>query len=52
VFWERVWRSSGIGFVGLVIIAYFIYGDQPKVRASADSLVAFYDGHRSGSSWR
>ena len=46
-FWERLWRTSGIQFLVLFIIAYFIYGYQPQVRASADALVAFYDGHRT-----
>jgi hypothetical protein len=47
VFWERLWRTSGIQFVGLFITAYLIYGYQPQVGASADALVAFYDGHRT-----
>jgi hypothetical protein len=47
VFWERLWRSSGIQSVGLFIIAYLIYGYQPQVGASADALVAFYDGNRT-----
>jgi hypothetical protein len=46
-FWERLWRTSGIQFLGLFIIAYMIYGYQPQVGASADTLVAFYDGHRT-----
>jgi hypothetical protein len=46
-FWERFWRLSGIQFVVLFIIAYLIYGYQPGVGASADVLVAFYDGHRT-----
>src|ERR1700731_2060707 len=46
VFWERLWRSSGIQSVGLFIIAYVIYGYQPQVGASADAVVAFYEGHR------
>ena len=46
-FWERLWRTSGIQFVGLFIIAYIIYGYQPQVGAPADALVAFYDGHRT-----
>ena len=46
-FWERLWRTSGIQFVGLFIIASVIYGSQPQVGASADALVAFYDGHRT-----
>src|SRR6202521_5915607 len=46
-FWERLWRLSGINFVAFVIIAYVIYGHQPQVGASADALVAFYDGHRT-----
>ena len=46
-FWERLWRTSGIQFVVLFIIAYIIYGYQPQVGAPADPLVAFYDGHRT-----
>ncbi len=45
--WERNWRGSGIFFVVLFIIAYVIYGSQPKVGASADKLVSFYDGDRT-----
>jgi hypothetical protein len=47
VFWERLWRSSGIQSVGLFIIAYVIYGYQPQVGASADAVVAFYEGERT-----
>ena len=47
VFWERLWRTSGIQSVGLFIIAYAVYGYQPQVGASADALVAFYDGGRT-----
>ena len=47
VFWERLWRTSGIQFVGLFIVAYAIYGDQPQVGASTDALVAFYGGDRT-----
>jgi len=47
VFWERLWRQSGIHFVVFFIIAYVIYGYQPGVGASADELVAFYDGDRT-----
>src|SRR5262245_13655904 len=46
-FWERLWRTSGIQFVGLFVVAWLIYGYQPQVGASADALVAFYDGHRA-----
>lgn len=45
--WERLWRMNGINFVLFFIIAYVIYGDQPKVGASADKLVSFYDGDRT-----
>jgi len=47
VFWERLWRMSGINFVAFAIIAYVLYGSQPQVGAAADTLVAFYDGHRT-----
>ena len=46
VFWERVWRSSGIQFVVFSIIVYAIYGHQPQVGASADALADIYDGDR------
>ena len=46
VSWERLWGASGIAFVVMFIIAYLIYGDQPKVGASTDELVSFYDGDR------
>jgi len=46
-FWERLWRMSGINFVVFFIIAYVIYGNQPKVGASTDALVAFYQGDRT-----
>jgi hypothetical protein len=46
-FWERLWRMSGINFVAFAIIAYVLYGSSPQVGASADTLVAFYDGHRT-----
>src|SRR5712692_6068394 len=47
MFWERLWRMSGINFVIFFIIAYLIYGYQPRVGAPADALVAFYDGDRT-----
>ena len=43
-FWERLWRTAGMQSVGLFIVAYFVYGDQPYVGASAEALVAFYQG--------
>lgn len=43
-FWERLWRGSGIIFVVFFVIAYVMYGLQPKVGASAETLVSFYDG--------
>jgi hypothetical protein len=45
-FWERLWRTAGLQFVVFFIIAYLIYGNQPQVGASADSLLAFYHGDR------
>lgn len=46
-FWERLWRTSGLQFVGLFIIASLIYGSQPQVGASADTLDAYYHGERT-----
>lgn len=47
VFWERLWRTSGLQFVGFFIITSVIYGYQPQVGAPADALVAFYSGDRT-----
>jgi len=46
-FWERLWRSAGIQFVVLSIIASVIYGGQPKLGSSPHDLVSFYDGDRT-----
>src|SRR5215510_8500648 len=46
-FWQRLWRSAGIQFVVLYIVGAIIYGDQPKIGASSDDLVSFYDGDRT-----
>jgi len=46
-FWELLWRSAGIQSVVFFVIAYFIYGDQPRLGSSPDTLVAFYDGNRT-----
>ena len=47
VFWEHLWRTSGLQFVGFFIITSVIYGYQPQVGASPDALVAFYNGDRT-----
>jgi hypothetical protein len=44
--WERIWRGSGVVFVVLVIVAFFIYGDQPKLGASPAELLSFFHGDR------
>jgi hypothetical protein len=43
--WERLWRTAGLQFVGLTILAYVIYGDLPGIRATPDVL-SFYNGDR------
>ena len=45
-FWDRFWRTAGIQFVVFSVIVYLIYGQQPQIGASADSLIAFYHGER------
>jgi hypothetical protein len=45
--WERVWRSAGIQFVVLFVVAWIVYGDQPKIGASPEKLVSFYHGDRT-----
>jgi hypothetical protein len=42
--WEKIWRSSGLGAALFFIVAYVFYGMQPKVGASTDKLVSYYDG--------
>jgi hypothetical protein len=42
--WQRVWRGAGIQFIVLFVIALLVRGAQPKIGASADTLVGFYDG--------
>ena len=46
-FWEHLWRTSGLQFVGFFIITSAIYGYQPQIGASPDALVAFYNGDRT-----
>ncbi len=41
-FWERLWRTAGVQSVGLFVVAYFVYGNQPHVGAPEAALVAFY----------
>jgi hypothetical protein len=45
--WERNWRGNGIIAAVFFIVSYIIYGSQPKVGASAETLVSFYDGDRT-----
>ncbi|HJZ73403.1 MAG TPA: hypothetical protein VKE51_16790 [Vicinamibacterales bacterium] len=46
-FWEHLWRTSGLQFVGFFIVTSVIYGYQPHVGASTDALLAFYNGDRT-----
>ena len=46
VSWERWSRGFGVLFVILAVIAFFTFGDQPKVDDPASDLVSFYDGDR------
>ena len=45
--WERIWRGSGIVFVVLTIVAFFVYGSQPKLGASPADLLSFFHGDRT-----
>jgi hypothetical protein len=45
--WDRIWRGSGIGAVLFLVVAGVLYGSSPKVGASAEKLVSFYDGDRT-----
>jgi hypothetical protein len=46
-FFEKLWRTSGIQCIGLIVVAYLIYGSQPRVGAPIDALIAFYHGGRT-----
>ncbi|SFL05656.1 hypothetical protein SAMN04488498_12713 [Mesorhizobium albiziae] len=46
LFWERLWRASGINFAVFLVISYAIYGYQPQMGASADAVAAFYEADR------
>jgi hypothetical protein len=46
-FWERLWRGSGVVFVVLTIVAFFVYGSQPKLGASPADLLSFFHGDRT-----
>jgi hypothetical protein len=41
---EKIWRGSGLGAALFFIVAYILYGMQPKVGAATDKLVSYYDG--------
>jgi hypothetical protein len=45
--WERNWRSNGIVAAVLFFVAFALYGRQPKVGASAEKLLSYYDGDRT-----
>ena len=42
--WQRVWRGAGIQFLIFFVIAGIVRGMQPKIGASAETLVGYYDG--------
>jgi hypothetical protein len=45
--WERWSRAAGIGFVVLYVVGFIVLSEPPKVNASADDVVSFFDGDRS-----
>ena len=47
VFWEGLWRQSGLHAAAFFMIAWVIYTSQPHVGASAETLLAFYSGERT-----
>jgi hypothetical protein len=49
--WDMVFRSSGIGFAVLLVVAYLIRGAQPEVGASTRTLQSFYTGDRTRVLW-
>ena len=51
VSWERWSRGFGMLFVVVVVVAFLIFGDQPKVDDSASSVASFYGDHHSRIAW-
>lgn len=43
---ERWGRAAGIGFVVAFVAAFIVYGEPPKVNATSDDIVSFFDGDR------
>ena len=46
MFWDRLWRLSGIGFIIFFMAATIVYGAQPELGSTADALTAFYSVDR------
>jgi uncharacterized membrane protein YhaH (DUF805 family) len=42
--WERNWRGNGVISAVLFLVAVILFGNQPRVGASTEKLVSFYDG--------
>jgi hypothetical protein len=42
--WESTWRGNGVISALLFLVAVILFGGQPRVGASAEKLVSFYDG--------
>lgn len=45
--WERWSRAAGIGFVVAYVVGFIVLSEPPKVNASADDVVSFFEGDRS-----
>lgn len=45
--WEKLWRGSGVNAVALFVAGYFVYGSQPRIGASAETVAAFYASHHT-----
>ena len=45
-FYERLWRSAGLQSAALFLVAAFIYGNQPPVASSSETVALFFDGDR------
>ena len=43
----KQWRGAGVVAFVLVVVAFVFYGSQPKLDASADELVSFFQGDRT-----
>src|ERR1700676_4794745 len=46
--WERIGAFAGVAFVVLMLLATFLYPQQPRIDSSPAKTLAWIHGHRTG----